>query len=221
MDYRGYVGAREDFDRLGASQFFVLVKYGLREHHRVLDFGCGSLRGGRFLMTYLAPGNYYGIEPEKQVLDEMVENELSWAFYQKRKPHITHGKDFQIPPEWPFFDFILAQSILSHTSGKLMEQCLDECRGKVASEGLIFATAVLGEKTDVKKAVREARWYYPDPVTYHPREVEEAVKKAGLWMRWLEWWHPRQRWFVAARNEKFLPSSDLDLEQDGVFRGWR
>lgn len=63
--YRAFVGPLDRYDLLGAGQMALLYLLGLREHHRVLDFGCGSLRLGRLLIPYLRPGRYFGIEPER------------------------------------------------------------------------------------------------------------------------------------------------------------
>ncbi|MEM7167233.1 MAG: hypothetical protein AAF581_17355 [Planctomycetota bacterium] len=63
--YRAYVGAPGQYDFMGATQFRLLCTLGLRGHHRLLDFGCGSLRAGRLLMTYLEEGRYHGVEPNQ------------------------------------------------------------------------------------------------------------------------------------------------------------
>ena len=55
---------------MGATQFRLLCSLGLRATHRVLDFGCGSLRAGRFLLTYLDPGGYWGVEPHRWLIAE-------------------------------------------------------------------------------------------------------------------------------------------------------
>jgi hypothetical protein len=49
--YRAYVGPPDRFDFMSATQFALLFALGLRDHHRVLDFGCGSLRLGRLYAT--------------------------------------------------------------------------------------------------------------------------------------------------------------------------
>jgi hypothetical protein len=51
--HRAFVGQPQRYDVAAASQFALLFLLGLREHHRVLDFGCGSLRLGRLLIPYL------------------------------------------------------------------------------------------------------------------------------------------------------------------------
>ena len=64
QDYRSYVGPTHQYDLIGAAQFALLYALGLREHHRLLDIGCGSLRAGRMLISYLAPGGYTGVDPQ-------------------------------------------------------------------------------------------------------------------------------------------------------------
>ena len=51
--YRAYVGPPEDYDLIAAMVFNLLTTLGLRQHHSVLDIGCGSLRIGRLLIPYL------------------------------------------------------------------------------------------------------------------------------------------------------------------------
>ena len=50
--------------RPGARPFKLLYPPEPREIHRLLDFGCGSLRLGRMAIPYLLEGHYFGIEPE-------------------------------------------------------------------------------------------------------------------------------------------------------------
>lgn len=41
---RAYVGPPAQYDFMGATQFRLLAGLGLREEHRIVDIGCGSLR---------------------------------------------------------------------------------------------------------------------------------------------------------------------------------
>ena len=50
------------WEELGVLQFEFLVKRGLKPHHRLLDVGCGALRGGVHFVRYLDPGCYHGID---------------------------------------------------------------------------------------------------------------------------------------------------------------
>lgn len=42
--YRAYVGPPQDYDFIAAMTFNLATTVGLRQHHRLLDIGCGSLR---------------------------------------------------------------------------------------------------------------------------------------------------------------------------------
>ena len=39
-----------------------LKALGMRPHHRMLDYGCGTLRTARFAVPYLDAGNYVGVD---------------------------------------------------------------------------------------------------------------------------------------------------------------
>ena len=46
--YRAYVGPPDEYDLVSAMTFNLLTTSGLRQGHRVLDIGCGSLRLGAY-----------------------------------------------------------------------------------------------------------------------------------------------------------------------------
>nr|NIP51912.1 class I SAM-dependent methyltransferase [Phycisphaerae bacterium]NIR67012.1 class I SAM-dependent methyltransferase [candidate division Zixibacteria bacterium]NIT60906.1 class I SAM-dependent methyltransferase [Fodinibius sp.]NIW48951.1 hypothetical protein [Gammaproteobacteria bacterium]NIS48433.1 class I SAM-dependent methyltransferase [candidate division Zixibacteria bacterium] len=109
MKYRGSVGPKDLYDIVGAQQFCVMVKMGMRDTHKMLDFGCGSLRGGRFFIPYLLPGNYHGVEPNKELLYAGIENELGWDAIQAKNVTFYHFDDWMMAEhlERNMFDYIL------------------------------------------------------------------------------------------------------------------
>ena len=74
--YRAYVGPPQDYDLIAAMTFNLLTTLGLRQHHSLLDVGCGSLRIGRLLIPYLNRGKYFGIEPAEWLVAEGIRQEL-------------------------------------------------------------------------------------------------------------------------------------------------
>src|SRR5690242_2519307 len=74
--YRAFIGPYQNYDLVGAMQFNLLTYLGLREHHSLLDIGCGSLRAGKLFIPYLLAGNYYGIEPEEWLLEAGISQEV-------------------------------------------------------------------------------------------------------------------------------------------------
>jgi hypothetical protein len=74
---------------MGGLQFTLLFQAGLRETHRLLDVGCGSLRGGRLFIPYLRAGHYYGVEPNEWLVEEGIANELGAEILTVKRPTST------------------------------------------------------------------------------------------------------------------------------------
>src|SRR6476660_5378603 len=121
MDHStAFVGPPEEYDFMGATQFRLLTTLGLREHNSLLDFGCGSLRAGRLFIPYLLPGRYFGLDPNKWLIDEAIDKELGRDIINLKRPTFRHEDDFRISQFKTSFDFIIAQSIFSHTGSDLI-----------------------------------------------------------------------------------------------------
>ncbi len=86
--YRAYVGPPEDYDLIAAMAFNLLTTLGLRQHHSLLDIGCGSLRIGRLLIPYLNRGKYFGVEPNEWLVDEGIRRELGETLVRNQTPDI-------------------------------------------------------------------------------------------------------------------------------------
>src|SRR3984893_18959417 len=84
--YRAYVGPPEDYDLVAAMTFNLLTTLGLRQHHSLLDVGCGSLRIGRLLIPYLNRGKYFGVEPNEWLVEQGIKRELGEALVQIKSP---------------------------------------------------------------------------------------------------------------------------------------
>src|SRR4051794_5404083 len=63
-------GPLEWFETIGRLQFATLIREGLNPSSKVLDVGCGSLRAGYWLMNFLEPGRYFGINPRSQEVEQ-------------------------------------------------------------------------------------------------------------------------------------------------------
>ena len=146
-------GSAHDFEIVGRHTFQTLVAGGLLPSHRLLDFGCGSLRNGYWLMRYLDSGNYYGIEPvEKGVragLQHLIGPELE-AFKQ---PTFRFSTDNDISAFGVPFDFVVARSILSHTCPGLLHHMLKTFASS-CPRSVVSTTAVSRPIGDPKPAKR-------------------------------------------------------------------
>jgi hypothetical protein len=77
-------------------QFALLDALGLRETHRLLDLGCGSLRAGRMLIPYLAAERYIGVDPNGWLIDAAIEKQLGADVLAVKRPRFDHTQDFSL-----------------------------------------------------------------------------------------------------------------------------
>ncbi len=196
--YRAYVGPPKDYDLIAALTVGLLFAAGLRETHKLLDVGCGSLRAGRLFIPYLRPGNYFGIEPNRWLVEAGIEQELGQELIELKQPSFSYVSDFSADSFGVPFDYVVAQSIFSHTYPDMTALGLSGIARALAPHGLLLATFAQGDPLE-----RGSGWLYPGMVPYRWEEVRRMATEAGLVARRLRWFHPRQSWFVAG-----LPSAE-------------
>jgi SAM-dependent methyltransferase len=195
--YRAYVGPPEDYDLIAAMTFNLLTTLGLRQHHSLLDIGCGSLRIGRLLIPYLNQGKYFGIEPNEWLVDEGIKRELGEMLVQIKRPTFFFSDSPETIAQAKIaFDFALAQSIFSHCGLDLIKGWLSAISRSLAENGVLLATFLIGEEDSP-----QAGWIYPDCVNYRLATLERAAEDVNLRFEILDWKHPRQTWALFAAPE--------------------
>jgi SAM-dependent methyltransferase len=127
------------WDEMGAAQFDYLVAEGLRPEHRLLDIGCGTLRGGVRFIPFLDPGNYFGIDISQEMLDA-GEQELALAGISNRRHTLRQTSDFEMRFEDTQFDYALAQSVFTHIDLNQILRCLLNVQRVLAPAGRFYAT---------------------------------------------------------------------------------
>lgn len=192
--YRAYVGPPEDYDLIAAMTFNLLATLGLRQHHSLLDIGCGSLRIGRLLIPYLNRGKYFGVEPNKWLVEEGIKREVGATLVQIKRPtfFFTDSPD-AVTGAGISFDFALAQSIFSHCGLDLIKGWLSAVSRSLAHHGVLVATFLPGEEDSPRTG-----WVYPECVNYRPATLERAAADVNLRFEILDWKHPRQTWALFA-----------------------
>jgi SAM-dependent methyltransferase len=192
--YRAYVGPPEDYDLIAAMTFNLLTTLGLRQHHSLLDVGCGSLRIGRLLIPYLNRGKYFGIEPAEWLVAEGIKQELGETVVQTKRPtfFFTDSPETVVRAKVSF-DFALAQSIFSHCGLDLIRGWLSAVSRALAEDGVLIATFLPSDEDSPRTG-----WVYPDCVNYRPTTLERAAEEANLRFEILDWKHPRQTWALFA-----------------------
>jgi SAM-dependent methyltransferase len=119
------------WDVIGPLQFEYLKKRGLEPHHRMLDIGCGTLRGGRFFIDYLSPEGYTGIDLSPKAI-EAGKQLVAEKGLTDKKPRLVVGSGELTFAEFAgqTFDFLLAQSVFTHLKAEHIDECFTHV-GKV------------------------------------------------------------------------------------------
>lgn len=195
MRHRGEVGPKNRYDLIGAQQFCILVDQGLRENHDLLDFGCGSLRAGRILIPWLAPGKYVGVDPNKWLIDDGIQHETGHEIHKMKGTEFHYFSNFRLSTIGRNFDFILAQSVLSHAGWDLVEEFFRQGEVVLRPKGKILATFFQGENRGSEG------WLGHGIATYPVGFMKRAANRAGLSFTVLPYKHPvGQKWFLAERE---------------------
>ena len=203
--YRAYVGPPERYDLMSAIQFNLLTGIGLRQEHKLLDIGCGSLRAGKLFIPYLLPGNYYGIEPNEWLIKDGFKYELGEGIKEVKSPHFNNNNEFNLSVFNEKFDYIIAQSIFSHSSAENISKCFSQAKKVLKQEGIFAATYVEGEKNYEGK-----NWVYGNCVTYKYDYIKNLAEQNGLKCMSYNFYHPGQNWILLTLPEKVNEIPKLD-----------
>ncbi|SRR5579875_370631 len=192
------------WDEVGRLQFDFLRARGLMPASKFIDIGCGCLRGGIYFIAFLDPGNYYGIDISKELLDAGYEIELQGRGLRNRLPrsNLVADGEFRFEKFAATFDMGVAQSLFSHLPADHSRLCLSRLAPRMAPDGKLFATFFLvpekhpvGVPFDHPHGVRT--FDNRDPYHYRFTQVERLCE--GLpWRPTLigEWQHPRDQQMV-------------------------
>jgi len=199
--HRAFVGLPGRYDLVAAMQFNLLTYLGLREHHYLLDVGCGSLRAGRLFIPYLEPSHYCGIEPEHWLVADGLDWETGRDLLRLKHPRFEYDGNFALSIFGQQFDFIVAQSIFSHASQSQIRRCLSEAAKVLHPDGM-FAVTYFQSDTDYMGE----EWVYPGRSIYRPQFMHDVAAEHGLHCVHLEWPHPQgQTWMVFAHPDTVVP----------------
>lgn len=143
----GLVGPADLWEAKRRFQMDFLRGVGLQPHHKLLDFGCGTLRGGLPLIDYLEPGNYYGLDVRLETLKEAC-SELEESGLDQKMPNLMHCQNLSSLTFTGGFDYIWVFAVLIHLSDSKLEDFLSFAARNLAPNGKIFANVVYGDQSD-------------------------------------------------------------------------
>lgn len=153
-------------------QIDFLLKCGLRPSDRLVDVGCGTLRGGLPLIGYLEAGHYIGVDPREEALAS-AQRELQVAGLSHKRPRLIQSDLADQLELGHRVDFIWAFSVLFHMDDDRLDDCLRFVFQHLAPAGRFYANMKVGEGED-------GRWR-EFPVRYRTySEMRQRASRAGL-----------------------------------------
>lgn len=150
-------GPQNAFTRIGRNQLIALLDAGLTPDCKVLDVGCGCLRGGWWLIHFLNPGNYFGIEPNTIMLETGLKHLFKDQSISVKCPSFAHNDNFDFAIFGVKFDFLVARSVWSHAAPKQIEAMLDSFLVTTSEEGCFLTS--FRETNDPAKQYTGNSWF--------------------------------------------------------------
>ena len=197
-DHRRMIGGM--WDAVGRLQFEYLVAHGLRPEMRLVDIGCGALRGGVHFVRYLEAGNYFGLDVNQSLLDAGYDIELAQLGLQDKLPRSQLIADdaFTVSRFGQTFDMGVAHSVFTHLPLNYIRRCLAAVSAAIRPGGLFFATFYelpddhppMADYTHQPGGITTHP--YSNPYHYRAEEIARSARDLPLVVRGCEEWeHPR------------------------------
>jgi cyclopropane fatty-acyl-phospholipid synthase-like methyltransferase len=208
ITYKSFVGPEELYDVIGLVQFSLLAYNGLKTKDKVLDIGCGSLRLGKYLISFLNKGNYFGIEPNDWLVKAALKFEISKTIKDKKAATFSNTDDFNLKIFDQKFDHLIANSIFIHACMDQIKECFKNAHEVMEDKGTFFFNFIEGEDNE------KDFWSYPSAVTYKKETLKKLANKAGFIWKDIVWYYPgRQIWVKLTKKRKLDVSTGRKIEK--------
>jgi len=198
--HREFVGGL--WDEVGALQLDFLRARGLLPQHRLLDMGCGALRGGVHFVRHLAPGHYFGLDINASLLDA-GQRELAAAGLQERGARVLADDGFRASRFGATFDMAIAVSLFTHLPMNSIVRCLVEVARTLAPGARLYASYFEAPAKAWLEPLRQppgeiVTHYDHDPFHYAFDDIRLMADLAGVGVERVgEWRHPRGQLMAA------------------------
>ena len=167
----------QNFEKGGRELLIYLLNAGLNPDSRIVDIGCGVLRGGYWLIHFLDADCYCGIEPHTKRLEMGTKTILEPEILEAKHPRFDTNAHFDTSVFGEKFDFFLAYSVWTHASKPQIQTMLDSFL-RDSEDGGVFLTSYL-----------PAGWRRPDYQgnkwhgTSHESDIPGCIYHSLQWIK--------------------------------------
>ena len=198
-DHRNYIGGR--WDEIGKLQFDFLKKMGLKPKDKLIDIGCGSLRGGVHFIEYLDDFNYFGTAINEELVKVGIDKELNNILKSKiTLKNFIISENFDLNFKIKSFDYGIALSVFTHLKKKNILKCLTNVSKKFVTGkfyGTFFIVDYKNKDIPCKQLDGFISYSYKDPFHYTLDEINEMAKLSGFKCKLI-------KDFIHPRNQKMI-----------------
>ncbi|MDQ6962315.1 MAG: class I SAM-dependent methyltransferase [Mariprofundaceae bacterium] len=201
-EHRNFVGSY--WDEIGSLQFNFMKDFGLKPSMQFLDVGCGCMRGGRFFVSWLDEGNYFGIDMNESLIKAGYDRELSQELKDKLPvKNLLIDDLFRVNKFNVKFSMALAISVFTHLPLAYLRLCLIELARATEEGAVLFATFFIcpEDRSEDDSLMHEQggviTFPFSDPYHFKFSKLSNSIK--GLpWDIELvgDWKHPRGQLMV-------------------------
>jgi SAM-dependent methyltransferase len=151
-------------------QFDFILRRGLEPHHRFLDYGCGRMRMGTYVVPYLTSGHYVGADISSEVVALGLQLLRKRGVPPEKFEGVTLSDCRLTELSGRQFDFVWANSVVTHMPEAEVAEMLASMRPLIAKGGkYVFSYST---------AERPTRLSFKD--YFYPTEtIERLVTNAG------------------------------------------
>lgn len=168
-DMAGPVGY---WSEIQAYQIGTVRKLGLQPHHRLLDLGCGPLRGGLGFIRYLDAGHYTGIDLREESIAE-AHMQIAREGLAAKNPFLVVSDSFgQKELNGHKFDYIWCSQLLYHLDERQVNALLRQVSRLLTPKGKFYGD-IIGYPNAVKK---DSQW---NGFPFHLHRVDVLKKIAA------------------------------------------
>lgn len=195
-EHKNLVGGM--WEEIGTLRIEFLEARGLLPGHRLVDIGCGALRGGVRFVRYLDEGNHYGLDINESSI-EAGKTELAQSGLASKRPNLLVDDKFEVSRFGVSFDYAIAVSVFTHLYANDIIRCLVEIKPALKPEGKFFATFFEAPSPAHLPTIE----HHPggivtnldmDPFHYSFSEMQYLAEVAGLAVEYVgDWEHPRNQ----------------------------